>query len=583
MAKTIKRKDRKLNVEVENKKDFIAYDSVKVYARTDIPITPTDTSSVLLTPTQIWDGFSVEFDKNEVHSISETDVLTRYTFCPFLGITTEVFYYHPTTPSQKTVLLIGERSRLPQQNLIDALVAKGYAVVVPDYNGVGSPTLTHFSEELAYGKVGNENGRDQAICPTAKDTCQYLYSAILRKLITFINDILNKTDIVIVGIRNGTELAMQVAGLERERVIALGCICGAGYPECTDLPKTTGHAFDDMDYEALCWMTGVSGVAYMKKYPHPVFAGIGTNGYHSDVDRLSNLATLISGRLTSSISLHCSENINYKSFSSFLTWLDYVYYKSEYPKEPITVVSQNSEGYVYANTTTKRPLPITRAVVYYSYGNDDHKTRFWRKSVCQTVGKGEYIARLDISSTCSYVYYFAEITYVNGMVLTETPKYKNFADKRITLSHQKSNALIFQSGMHESIPFSELSVDAVLPDNGVTEITLPSGVSGATCKTGSMRIFIGDKCKSITSDKILQVDNYCNKKTYLLTLKVGFGNGEGEFVAKKSVYGASSFVTTKFSCSDFKNAQYKPLSSWQNVSSLTIEGQDVVVNKLIFL
>ena len=98
-----------------------------------------------------------------------------------------------------------------------------------------------------------------------------------------------------------------------------------------------------------------------------------------------------------------------------------------------------------------------------------------------------------------------------------------------------------------------------------------------------MRIFIGDKCKSITSDKILQVDNYCNKKTYLLTLKVGFGNGEGEFVAKKSVYGASSFVTTKFSCSDFKNAQYKPLSSWQNVCSLTIEGQDVVVNKLIFL
>ncbi len=583
MAKTLKRKDRKLNVEVENKKDYIAFDSVKVYARTDIPIFPTNTSSLLLTPAQIWDGFSVEFDKDEVHSISETDVLTRYTFCPFLGITTEVFYYHPTIPSQKTVLLIGEKSRLPQKDLIDALVAKGYAVVVPDYNGAGSPTLTHFSEEYSYLKLGNENGRDQVICPTAKDTCQYQYSAILRKLLTFINEILGKTDITVVGVRTGSELAMQVAGLERERVIALGCICGAGYPECTDIPKTTDNSFDDMSYEALCWMTGVSGVAYLRRYPHPVFAGIGTNGHHSDVDRLSNLANLINNRLTSSISLHCSENINNKSFACFLTWLDYVYYKSEYPKEPVTTISQNSEGYLYSNTSAKTPLPITRAVVYYSYGNDDHKTRFWRKSICQTVGKGEYIARLDISSACSYVYYFSEITYANGMVLTETPKYKNFADKRITLSPQKSNALIFQSGMHDSIPFSELSIDAVLPDTGVTEITLPSGVSGVTCKTGSMRIFIGDKCKSISSDKILQVDNYCNKRSYLLTLKVSFGSGEGEFIAKKSVSGASSFVTTKFSCSDFKNAQYKPLNSWRDVSSLTIEGQDVVINKLIFL
>lgn len=585
MTKKLTKKERKFVPEIENTKNYIAYDGIKMYASTDIPLTKSESHVLLNTPTEIWKNFSVSLNKNSIKIITEEKTLTRYVFDTIQSedgnVTTDLWYYHPLFNSIKTVFIVSEDSRLPQEDLIETLVARGYNVVVADYNGSNRNGLTSFPPSLAYGKSGQENGRNKKVSPDAMGTCQYLYTAILRKCITFINEILGKTDIVIVGIRSGVDIAMQVAGTEKKRISALACLCGAGYSEYKDLPKVSEKAFDTMDLELLSWMTGVSGVAYMKKYPHPVFSALGSNGPYGDVDRLSNLQSLLLNRLTVSISSHCNDSINAKSYTAFLQWLDCVFYNSEFPCEPNTVVNVNAEGYVYANVSASRPINVKKVTVYYSYGIDDHTIRVWNKTLCETVGPAEFIARLEIDTPVTYLYYYTEVSYVNGMTVTELPKILNLSKYRPSIVAKTNDNLVFQYGDDEIMPFTEISDNAILTENGVKEKSVPQGAKGVTCSTGNMRIYIGDICNELSPNNILQVDSYSEDLSYELTINVQ--RGEDVFFARKPVKNNHTFIATKIKCTDFKDSHYISLPSWQGVNSLSIIGKNIVVNKMIFI
>ena len=58
---------------------------------------------------------------------------------------------------------------------------------------------------------------------------------------------------------------MMVAGLEREKVCALGAICGAGFPEFTDIPRYDKTPLNIPD-GLLKWIISCSGISYINKY-----------------------------------------------------------------------------------------------------------------------------------------------------------------------------------------------------------------------------------------------------------------------------------------------------------------------------
>jgi hypothetical protein len=423
MKNKLTRKERQFHDDVENAKDYIAYENVRVYANTDIPITPVRKKDGMPTPAEIWKDFDPRAEFLDVTTLSESAAVRRHTFCATHradgNLTVDLKVYIPAYDSPKAVLLIGEYAALPQAGVIDALTKRGCYVFVADYNGLESDTATAFPPSLSYGRRGNEGDRLTKPGLPAKDTCQYLYTLIERRCAFFAEEIYDKKELVAIGVRTGAEIAMQTAGLEREKIIALGCICGIGYIEYKDIPKYGENAVstDDATLERLI---GVSGIAYIRNYANPLFVALGSNGTISDVDRLSNLNALVKGDFSATIAPQSADNIDAAAFSNFLSRLDAVFCRSSFPKTPETNIEVNTDGTVYADVKADKPIQIKQAVLHYSYNNIDHKTRFWRQVICETTGIAQYLAKFEFERPCASLFYYTEIHYANGTSVTET-------------------------------------------------------------------------------------------------------------------------------------------------------------------
>ena len=591
MAKTKKltKAQRTLVEEVENKKDYIAYDSSHLYAITDIPMIfdAVALNGYLAPPSKAWEDFDPDGEPLLERKTFASDNVTRFVFraqtVPDGSVDVELSVYEPDFPSKKPVLLLGDRRALPQLEIIRALVARGCIVFVPDYNGCDKQSATVFPPSLSYGKLGEEGDKLTSLGSTPQDTCPHLYALIARRTLAFMREQYAAKEAIVVGIGYGTELAMQVAGTERTFVTAVGLLCGAGYPEYADIPKYPYKPIN-LDYDKLGFIISESGVSFMKAYPHPVFTAIGSNGTRSDVDRLSSLKSLVRGSFTCSISYQYVDNITEDSFHTFLLWLDAAFCYSDFPTAPSTTLDVNRDGSVYADIHADPVLPIRSVACYYAYGEKNHKTRIWRKVVSETIGIGEYLARMTFGKTCDDLFFYSETTYVNGMVCTEAPKYFEMKDYRISLAPAKTTSILYRYGADGTGNVNPSSEDAVIFGSPIKEGTVPSGAKGALCPTCAMRIFVADSAKNAKPVNILQVDSYSPENYHPLEIALTCGSTGTTYRAIKHVpTDYYSFSCTQFSCSDFKDETFRPLTSWEDVATLTILTTDVVINKIMFI
>ena len=584
--KKLTKKERTFDASRENRKDFIAYDGVKLYAETDIPIPEKSLplEGGILTPQQVWKDFDPTEERLDGSLVSSENGVSVYTFCathrPDGDLTVQLTVYAPSYDSPKAVLLIGDNARLPQQSVIDDIVNRGSYAFVADYNGIAENTLTVFPPSLSYGKRGNEGDRPTKLSPTVKETCPYLYTLIHRRALAFIRETYGDKCVVAVGLKQGAETAMQLAGTERKFISALACVGASGYPEYAGIPRYPVGTVS-LDDDVLAFIAGASGVSYLKDYPHPVLAAIGSNGTISDVDRLSALKTLIKGTLTVSITQQFSDNIDERSWKVCLDWLDQSFWHSDFPKPPVSSVNVNRDGSVYADVTASVKPKIKSLCFYYSYNNTDHRTRRWEKVACETVGEGQYLAKLDFDDQCSSLFFYTETVYENGIISTETPRFADLSQYRIIQSAPVSAAVLYRHGAEgEFIPVSD---DVVAKRTSVTEKTVPSGAKGAVCESGSMALFVGDACRFIEPSKLLQADTFRNEPYYQLELSVRCGFPSTVYRASKRIPGGATFNGVCFACTDFKDEFFRPLPSWKEVSSITVVTPDVTVNKLTFI
>lgn len=589
MAKTkLSKKDLLFVEEKENAKDYLAYDHLKLYAATDIPLRPVSSvkrnDTVPVTPHELWKDFDPNGESLNVHLLYEENGKKVYTYLaqsnPDGDLSAEITVFAPPYASKKAVLLIGDRDLTPQQGVMDAIVETGCYLFVVDYNALRPGTGTLFPSSLSYGKHGNEGDHLTKKCHSPKEGCPYLYTLIHRRALAFIREEYKMNEVIVVGIGSGTEIAMAVAGTEQETVIALGCICGAGYTECVDVPRYPIYrpSYDD---ETLAYVVSSSGVSYLKAYPHPVFTAVGSNGTKSNVDRLSSLKSLISGPLTVSISPQCADNIDATSFRDFLTWLTYSFWKSVFPSPPVSHVEINRDGSVYADVAANVVLPIQSATLHYSYGNNNHVTRRWESAPCETVGPGEYVAKMTFTKPCGFLFYYTVVEYANGLRVTETPHFADLSSFRVAVTPSTSTAVLFRYGAEGQL--CEVSDNAVILTNMIAEGTVPSGAKGAICPDGSMRLFLGDSCSSVDKDKILQVDCYSEEQYFPLELVLSVGTPAVEYHSIKTLQKDVNFTGLKFRLGDFKDNLFRSPAEWSNVNTVTVLSKNVLINKMTFI
>ncbi len=539
----------------------------------------------MMTPSQVWAGYDPKNEDLKVKLLSEETNKRTYAFVAMSDgeedVVIEINVFLPESPTIKTVLLVGEYDRLPQQDLIEDLVSKKYMVCYADYSATKEDTATSFPASLSYGVFANAGEHISKLSPSPKDTCQYLYSLIIRRAITFINQELNQQDIVLVGIKTGVEIAIQVTGTDN-RLLALACIGGAGYMEYLDKPKYAGEE-TPLNDELMAWLTSVSSVAYAKHIKIPVLFSVGSNGKLNDIDRLSNIITLMTesdSRIN--ISPRHIDNISKKSYNNFIKWLEGVFLYSTPPEIPVMDINVNTEGAVYASITTDSSIEISGVKVYYSYGDNNHSTRYWSSTPGENAGDADYLAKMAVSQENGHLYAFCQVTYKNGIILSSIVYHLDLSNYKIDAETISFNPIVFQYSTHLG-DFTEVRKDAIILNQSITENELPAGIKGLKCDLGSMVTFF-TPCEELSDTKLLQIDTYSEAKTYNLSITIICSKGDSkEYYCEKTINVSDSFFSLRLSVNDFKDKDYLPLDNWQYARGLIVNSIGITVGKIMFI
>lgn len=536
----------------------------------------------LMTPSLLWADFDETFD-GKIEVVKTEGIFRRLTVTAFSAsdgdVVIETDVYSPEYERGNVIVLIGDYAKKAQQDVVDALCGKGFCVVVPDYSGVFEDSLTSFPESLSYGRYFDGNEHLTKVCPTAKETCFYLYTKIIRKIISAINGVLPKGDVVIMGLRRGTEIALQTVGTD-SRPIGLALIAGAGYREYFDYPRYGSDKVLSVEGDLMQWITSVSGTAYAKRVKVPAIIAIASNGTESDIDRAPALMSLMQAETSLCVSAGYRDNIDKKTFDTVIKWLEGIFLLSVPPKKPSLTVNINSEGELYGEVKADDSVKIKEVRVRYSYGDNNHSTRFWRESSGDFIGDGGYIARLKAGVGSEMLFAYAETEYVNGYISDGGVVYVDLRDKKIKTSKSVTNPIIFQHPDENG--FVEISDDTVIMKSSLREGVLPIGLKGLCCDKGGMVSYsIGNKT-GFDETRLLQIDTYSSEKTYVLRVSVVDGNNV-EYNASKEIESTETFFSLLLTPNAFKDGNMQPLESWESVKSLTVLTSGVIVGKIMFI
>lgn len=540
----------------------------------------------LMTTTQVWEGYNAEelelntFCKEENESYSEYTYLAKRAADGDAVIGIKV--YKPLYESQNVILLIGSYRNATQTDIIKEWVDKGYTVCLPDYCGIEESRLTFYPESLEYGYFDKTEGHMDADCPTPLDTSLYLYCVAIRRAITFIQREINKENIVVVGLNEGTEIAIMTAG-EDDRLCGLICINGASYLEYVKYNKYGGKDFELND-DMLSWITGVSSMSYAKKVEIPVMFALGSNGTLSDIDRLSNIFNIIPhNKIRAVICPKYINNIDYKAFNSVTDFIKDCFLGSMPPEMPDIKIDLNADGSIYADVIIDKALAIERVKVYYSSGEYNHATRYWKETAGESVGTDEFIAKLDIPDEETPLFTFAEVEYKNGLITTSLPFYYEVTKNIGVVKTRNDNPIVFQYSGKET-GFTEVSTSAIIVNSSVIEKSLPIGLKGICCQNGSLISFAVGTKRQISDEKLLQFDVYTEKKNEILSVTViTGGNNHEEFTADIRLECQDTFVSIKLACNDFKNSVFSPLQAWENMKGIRINNSNIAIGKIMFI
>lgn len=544
-----------------------------------------------MTPAQVWQGYDPEAEELNAELIfaGENQSLSEkvYAFSALTAtdgaVRVRVRVYNEAAGG-RAVIIAQDYYKKMQRKVIEDLASSGMTVFVPDLSGIDEEFPTEFPKSFEYGNISKAGDRLSMVYPTAKDTCQYLYSLILKRSATFALHILpDADDIVLIGVENGVEVAMQAAASD-PRISALVCINGAGYKEYARYNKYGAKRDLVIDHALLCWLTGVASVAYVKHIDAPILILLSSNGSQADIDRLQNLLALTKeGQASTVITPGSHDNIDLASYDFMKQWLESVLSGKIIPKNP-TVRNKVSEKMLYAEVVADSVSPIKEVKVYYSVGEYNHVVRNWNSVKCEMTGENEFLAKLEVSDPEAPLFSFCEVIYEDGSKLSSVAEYTELAGLDVKKTVHKNSRIVYESSMGIGA-FTEEIEDTVILENTLELAATPIGLKGVRSGGSLISYGIGD-LKVSDDEMILQIDVYVEEETDLV---ITLFEEDDEFLGSYSVSThvlpsqGGAFSSLRFDPDDFKTESFMPLESWEYVKAIKIINPNVIVGKILFI
>lgn len=486
-----------------------------------------------------------------------------------------------THDAEHTVLIVPEYHKDPDYHLIMELVKMGYRVVSPNLSGEGA-ACTVYEGKYAYGRYVNAGERLKKVCPTAKDTCQYLYTVIIRRTMQLIEEE-GFAPFVVIGLSDAVEVAMAACATGKN-ALALAAFNGSGYREYIRLNKYGEGRELELDEERVAWLTGVASVAYAKFLDCPFFLSIGTNSTKSDPDRVSNLLALLgSNRVHVVFSPRVADYLNPAAFRSFEIWLSGIFHETPLPECPDLEIRVAEDGKLYFEAHCDVSAMIQGVSIYYSYGDYQHGVRDWLELEGESISADSFLASPQYYDETGPLFAYAEVRYLTGLTLSSTVEYVFLGGKRVHEGERESYRVIFNAE-EEATSFIEEYTGDVLVESGISTVVSPYGVKGITTRYDALTTYHFHP-QTMQESNLLQLDFLSEGAGKIeVTLECVEEDNVKRYVVRDEIGQTQGmFVSRRYRVQDFKDERFLPLRSWKSARSLSVKGQAVAVGSIIMI
>lgn len=540
---------------------------------------------------QIWQDYDPEKDSLQVSFVSYQKQGNSKSFeAYFNGNSIEnssprifVKGFLPSSKSPKTIIYIKDLSgKGASERYAQAFVEKGFGFVEFDYcaNCDDVVKCSRYPDSLSYGNIKKSNGHLNFAQPTAKDSCQYLWTTVSRRVISFVKSVVADSKIILIGAREGADMMWQTAGMDK-RVDAVIAINNAGWREYGDIYKYDENAEPlSIDDERERWFAGCASQTYAKYIDCPCLYISGSNNPITSIDRIENTLSLIDNeRVFNCTNPNSQLWLPTQMLATQLNFCELFDCKVNRLHNSPTCELSIEENKLIANINIDTPFATKEIALYYAFDELDSTIRNWNKIVLPQNGSKK--CEIPVKEKSCRVFAFVNVEYDNQTVLSSYQSYiKLPQDVERTLTRRSHIIYERKSGITCFAPSSR--------NNYIASTTpyLKAGaydILGITCDESDITTFIVGEDKFIKSDEsLLQFDAYSEKNSVIKVVICNKENGKKEYyTASCQVSGDGEWTKCLLEPSSFKTQTFVPLKSWDNIKSLTFSNINGVLIKSI--
>lgn len=488
----------------------------------------------------------------------------------------------PKNTKHATVIYIGGYKSDAEDKVFDAFSRKGYNVMTFDYKGDSSKRRhTVYPEKLAYANFAESDGHLTCFEKSPKDTCVFIWSRLLRDVISFAKNMLGKDEkIYLLSSAEGGNILWQVAGTDK-RVDAVLVSNNAGWQDCKGIFKYSASP-DEYNFseDKIKFISACAPQSYAKTVTCPVFYVSGTNCDITSMDRVENTLSLTRNDKANHVCFcaNLSNTVSDRAQKAMSLWLDNIYSSAPMPKIP-EISLEEDDGALVAKAAVDKG-EVEMLVLFYSYNEVNSELRHWNRIILSTASP---VSEIPVRTEDERVFAFCTVYYKDGQCYSSFPKAFDLAGSKIQRIVPKRSHIIYEKKM---------GVNTWVVDEPTGAYYTPSlqagayDITGVTAPAGNLSTYIlGDTFFESNDDSILQFDCYTSStRDVTVELCVETGKAAYEFYTATVEIEGGEWQKIAFDHADFKTKELVPLKNWNNVKKLSfLDVNGVLVGNLIWI
>ena len=489
-----------------------------------------------------------------------------------------------------TILFLGDAGEAVSEEIIDYFVAKGYAVLMPDYSGKmekdGEGILrTAYPASLSYGNFEKAQGLESLRDLETEQTTWFEWTYVALYSIAYLKSREDVGNIGVIGVRMGGEIAWQ-AMLSPD--IKCGVpISAAGWRSFGKYAKFGDDIAHNLSDDRHRYIAAVEAQSYAPYVQCPVLMLSALHDKKFDCDRAYDTYSRIGNEYGNALaySMESGGCIGPNGLVDMELFLEKNLKGREiYVPDTLNVAIKETENGLQVDVECDREGILEESGVFYAEADVKTKSAYreWRckyKTDGIAVKNGKYSCVIQPFSGASAAFVFAYAKYINGFRVMSKIVSKRFSRPDVNAVRSRN---VFTDGNLECFSIAnhnDYSIGGIfLERSAVPKHLCGYGDIKGAYSVGGIRTYKISSPRFVPMENALLAFDVYSPQSQEITVTIEMAHvekGDGSYVCRVPVKGGGKWKRIILKAADFKGGEYGyPLENFCDGSALVFACAD---------